>query len=98
MRWHAGSDTASRDLAGPRSAIECHGRMLGDHRMRAYTGVLRERLARDHLSAGATLLRDGARRTAREHLVASSRMRPSWKATAGLAASWLAPTAVLNPV
>jgi hypothetical protein len=60
--------------------------------------VLRERLARDHLSAGATLLRDGARRTAREHLVASSRMRPSWKATAGLAASWLAPTAVLNRI
>jgi glycosyltransferase involved in cell wall biosynthesis len=98
LRWHAGSDTASRDLAGPRSAIECHGQMLGDHRMRAYAGVLRQRLARDHLSAGATLLRDGARRTAREHLVASSRMRPSWKATAGLAASWLAPSAVLNRI
>jgi len=95
-RRHLGSVSRSRELAGPGSAIACHLRMLQDQRMGAYTGVLRRRLARDHLSAGAVLLRRGARRRAREHLTTSSRMHPSWKATAGLAASWLAPTALLN--
>jgi glycosyltransferase involved in cell wall biosynthesis len=97
-RRHPGQHSASRELAGPSSAIALRARMLEDQRMRAYAGVLRERLARDHLTAGAALLRSGARQRAREHLVNSTRMHPSWKATAGLAASWLAPTAVLNRI
>lgn len=95
-RRHAGSASSARGLEPARSAIAGRQRMLDDLRMRAYTGVLRERLARDHLTAGAELLRRGARRRARAHLATSARMHPSWKATVGLAASWLAPTALLD--
>jgi len=87
IRWFE----QDRDTGIPR-------RMLEDQRMRAHAGVLQERLARDHLTAGAALLRRGARQRAREHLVNSTRMQPSWKATAGLAASWLAPAAVLTRI
>jgi hypothetical protein len=95
-RWHAGSASSTRGLEPARSAIAGRLRMLDDLRMRDYSGVLRERLARDHLTAGAELLRRGSRRRARSHLATSVRMHPSWKAAAGLAASWLAPTALLD--
>jgi len=83
-RWHAGSASSARGLEPARSAIAGRLRMLEDLRMRAYTGVLRERLARDHLTAGAELLRRGARRRARTTwrprlgCTRAGRRRPGW--------------------
>ena len=94
-RVHDSSASASHDLAGYVSAIRCRQRMIADPRMEPHVGVLRERLARDHLSAGAVLLRRGSRFGARNHLLTAARLAPSWKAVAGVAATWLAPTSML---
>jgi glycosyltransferase involved in cell wall biosynthesis len=94
-RVHDTSASASHDLAGYVSAIRCRQRMIVDPRMKPHVGVLRERLARDHLSAGAVLLRRGSRFGAREHLLTAARLAPSWKAVGGVAATWLAPPSVL---
>jgi glycosyltransferase involved in cell wall biosynthesis len=94
-RIHARSVSASHDLTGHLSAIRCRHRMLADPHMQPFVGVIRERLARDHLSAGAVLLRRGDRLGARKHLGIAARLAPNWKAAGGLAASWLAPKPLL---
>jgi glycosyltransferase involved in cell wall biosynthesis len=94
-RVHPMSATATNDLTGYLSTISWRNRMLSDPSMQPYRGVLSRRLARDHLSAGAVLLRQGDRLHAREHLEMAVRLAPSWKAAGGLAASWVAPRSVL---
>lgn len=95
-RIHGTSTSAARNLAGYLGAVRCRERMRADPRMHEYDDVLRERLARDHLSAGAAYLRKRARTSARAHLTASLRLRPSTKAVGGLAASWVAPGPLLE--
>ena len=94
-RVHGTSATASSDLAAYLGTISCRNSMLADPSMRPYRAVLQRRLARDHLSAGAVLLRQGDRARAREHLEIAAKLAPSWKSAGGLAASWLAPRSVL---
>lgn len=95
-RAHQGSLTASGDVTGPLAAIRCREEMLADPRMRPYRTQLRKWLGRDHLTAGASLLRRGERDAARTHLLAAIRSWPSWKAAGGLVASMLAPNSVLG--
>jgi glycosyltransferase involved in cell wall biosynthesis len=94
-RVHGKSATASNDLAAHLGNISCRSSMLTDPSMRPYRAVLRKRLAQDHVSAGAVLLRQGERVRAREHLETAAKLAPSWKSAGGLAASWLAPRQVL---
>jgi glycosyltransferase involved in cell wall biosynthesis len=94
-RVHGESHTASNDLAAYLGTISCRNSMMADPSMRPYHAVLRKRLARDHVSAGAVLLRQGDRVRAREHLEIAAKLAPSWKSAGGLAASWLAPTSML---
>jgi glycosyltransferase involved in cell wall biosynthesis len=94
-RVHNTSVTASNALAAHLGNISCRKSMLADPSMRPYRAVLRKRLAQDHVSAGAVLLRQGERVRAREHLEIAARLAPNWKSAGGLAASWLAPRRVL---
>jgi glycosyltransferase involved in cell wall biosynthesis len=95
-RMHSSSGQASMDISDHEAALCGRIKMAQDPRMRPYLGVLRERLARDHLSIGAKLLRAGARSSAREHLKTAAELSPSWKAVGGMAASWVAPRSVLS--
>ena len=70
--------------------------MLADPGMAPYVGEIRAQLSRDHMSAGAALLREHARSRARRHLVESIRLRPRARAVGGLVASFVAPDAVLD--
>jgi glycosyltransferase involved in cell wall biosynthesis len=94
-RVHGGSVTASNDLAAHLGTISCRNSMLSDPSMQPYRAVLRKRLAQDHVSAGAVLLRQGDRVRARKHLEIAAKLAPSWKSAGGLAASWLAPRSAL---
>jgi glycosyltransferase involved in cell wall biosynthesis len=94
-RVHGESHTASNDLAAHLGTISCRNSMMADPSMRPYRAVLRKRLARDHVSAGAVLLRQGDRLRARKHLEIAARLAPTWKAAGGLAASWLVPKSLL---
>ena len=95
-RAHSGSETSARFLTAYTHAITCRERMLADPGMAPYTGVLRAQLSRDHMSAGAALLREHARSRARRHLLRSLRLRLHAKALGGLVASFVAPDAVLD--
>ena len=94
-RTHGSSEMASIDLSGHAAAILGRSRMAEDPGMSPYLDLLHEGLARDHLSMGAGLLREGARSSARRHLKIAAELSPSWKAMGGMAASWLAPRSVL---
>jgi glycosyltransferase involved in cell wall biosynthesis len=98
LRVHDSSATSGRFLATYSGAILCRRQMLQDPRMAAYAGEIRGKLARDHISAGAALLRQRARSEARAHLLRSLRLRPQAKAVGGLIASWVAPDAALSRI
>jgi glycosyltransferase involved in cell wall biosynthesis len=94
-RSHDGSHTAGGHLSTRLNAIWCRTAMLQDPDLSAYRPLVATRLARDHLSAGAELLRCGQRGRARSHLADSVRLRPTVKALAGWFMSWVAPCSVL---
>ena len=97
-RAHSGSATSGRQLAAYTGAIACRRRMAGDPEMAPYAAELRTQLSRDHLLAGAALLRAHARGPARRHLVRSLRLRPRVRAVGGLVASFVAPEAILDKI
>jgi glycosyltransferase involved in cell wall biosynthesis len=94
-RVHGGGHSASRDPATWLAGVQCESRLLADPNLSAHAAFLTRRLAQYHRLAGECLLRLGTRRTAREHLVAALRLRPTARALAGWAASWVAPTSLL---
>ncbi len=69
--------------------------MLRDPNLREHAGVLARRVAGYHRLAGEGMLRQGMRRPARAHLTAAMNLRPTLRALAGWAASWIAPTSLL---
>jgi glycosyltransferase involved in cell wall biosynthesis len=98
LRVHETSATSRRHVAIYTGAILCRERMLQDPRMASFATLIRGKLARDHMSAGAALLRLNARREARGHLLRSLRLRPHPKAIGGLVASCVAPASVLHRI
>jgi glycosyltransferase involved in cell wall biosynthesis len=94
-RIHAGCHSASRDLAVWLAGIHCQKRMLGDPRLKPHARVLSRRVAGYHCLAAEGMLRQGMRRPAREHLAAAMQLRPTARAAAGWAASWIVPTSLL---
>lgn len=94
-RLHPGGHSASRDPAVWLAGIQCQQLMLGDPRLEAHADVLARRVAGYHRLAGEGMLRQGMRRAAREHLSAAMHLRPTPRAVAGWAASWIAPTSLL---
>ena len=98
LRVHDDSVTSGRSVAIYKCAIRCRELMLQDRQMAPYANEIRARLSRDHMSAGAALLRQHARSEARGHLLRSLRLRPHLKAIGGLSASYLAPDAVLSRI
>jgi glycosyltransferase involved in cell wall biosynthesis len=97
-RSHGASATSGRFVDTYTGAILCRERMLQDPRMAPYAEEVRAKLARDHMSAGAALLRRHLRSEARRHLLESLRLRPHPKAVGGLVASWVAPDAALRKI
>jgi glycosyltransferase involved in cell wall biosynthesis len=95
-RAHSGSLTAAGPLSTRLSAIRCRTVMLEDPDMRAHRALIATRLARDHVLAGAELLRRGQRGEARLHLADALRLRPTVKALGGWTASWVAPPSLLS--
>jgi glycosyltransferase involved in cell wall biosynthesis len=94
-RMHAGCHSASRDLAVWLAGIHCQERMLGDPKLKPHAHVLSMRVAGYHRLAAEGMLRQGMRRPAREHLVSAMQLRPTARAAAGWAASWIVPTSLL---
>ena len=95
-RAHEASYSSAGHLSTYLSAIRYRRTLLADARMGAYKSLIIQRLARDHLSAGAVLLRRGKRGEARSQLADALRLRPSLKALGGWTASWVAPSYLLN--
>jgi len=94
-RMHSGCHSASRDLAVWLAGIHCQERMLGDPKLKPHAQVLSRRVAGYHQLAAEGMLRQGMRRPAREHLAAAMALRPTARAVAGWAASWILPTSLL---
>lgn len=94
-RMHAGCHSASRDLAVWLAGIHCQERMLDDPTLKPYAAVLSRRVAGYHRLAAEGMLRRGMRGPAREHLAAAMALRPTARAVAGWAASWIMPTSLL---
>jgi glycosyltransferase involved in cell wall biosynthesis len=97
-RVHADTATSAQFVAAYTGAIMCRERMLQDPHMAPYSAEIRAKLARDHRSAGAALLRQHARSDARRHILQSLRLRLDAKAVGGLVASWVAPDATLDRI
>lgn len=97
-RAHAASHSGKGQLGSYVAAIRCRRIMLEDRDLRPYASLITSQLARDHVLAGAELLRQHRRGEARTHLVAAMRLRFTLKAVAGWTASWTAPSAVLARV
>jgi glycosyltransferase involved in cell wall biosynthesis len=95
-RTHAASQSSAEHLAAHVASIRCRRLLLEDPQLDAYRGVITSQLASDHILVGAEFLRRGRRRDARFHLKAGLRLRPTFKALVGLAASWTAPSALLT--
>jgi glycosyltransferase involved in cell wall biosynthesis len=89
-RAHPASHSSAGLLSSHLSAIRCRRMMLEDPEMRAYESVIKAKLARDHVLAGAELLRGGDRADARSHLADALRLRPTMKALGGWTVSWVA--------
>jgi len=94
-RSHDESHSSSRDPSAPLAAAYCRRLMWDDPGLRPYRSLLKEKLGVNHESAGGRLLRQGARGPARAQLAAAIRLRPTWRAAAGWAASWIAPRGML---
>lgn len=94
-RMHTGCHSASRDLAVWLAGIHCQERMLADPKLKPHADVLTRRAAGYHRLAAEGMLRQGMRVAAREHLVAAMQRRPTARAAAGWAASWIVPTSLL---
>lgn len=77
------------------AAAYCQRRMLVDPRMAAHRDELRRRLAARQQTIGASLLRQGSRSAARNHLAAALRLRPTAKGLGGWVASWAVPMPLL---
>jgi glycosyltransferase involved in cell wall biosynthesis len=90
-RSHAASETSTGKLSCHLDAICGRRRMLEDPKLLPYERVISKQLARDHVVAGAELLRRGLRREARLHLAAAIRLDPTLKALGGWTGSWIVP-------
>jgi GT2 family glycosyltransferase len=95
-RAHGASQSSVAHLAANLAAIRGRERMLQDPCLLPYRRLIIKRLARDHVLAGAELLRRGGRSEARSHLAAGLRLDPTLKALGGWAATWIAPSSVLG--
>jgi glycosyltransferase involved in cell wall biosynthesis len=95
-RSHGGSHSSAGMLSSRLSEARFRRLLLEDPNMRPHRRVIARKLARAHVLAGAVFLRRGDRAQARAHLAEAVRLRPSMKALAGLAASWVAPTSLLG--
>lgn len=90
-RAHAASETSLGKLSCHLDAICGRRRMLADPRLLPHERVITRKLARDHVVAGAELLRGGLRREARSHLAAAVRLDPTLKALGGWTSTWIVP-------
>ena len=94
-RSHAGSVFATETIPTLLAAVECQRRMLGDPGLAAHHDELRRRLAGREQGVGAALLRRGSRSSARQHLATGIRLKPTARAAAAWAASWIIPKSLL---
>jgi hypothetical protein len=94
-RVHDDREFAANPLVYYEDALYCERRMLEDPRLQTHRAAMLRRVALRQHFVGARLLRRGSRRSARSHLAAAIRIRPSLKGVGAWAASWILPRALL---